>query len=154
MTEQQPPFELQPAHKYFSANCFNKTWDLIDKPNRTPDEELAMLHTSMASLWHWSQREDVKPQNLSVGHWQVSRVYALLGQAENALRYGALSLRLAEGLEPFYTGFAYEALARAEMVGGNKEKMNEYLEKARAWAEQVDDEEDKQVLMGDLGTIK
>lgn len=154
MTEEKPPFELQSAHKYFSADCFNQTWDLIEKTNRTPEEDLAMLHTSMTSLWHWNQREDVKPQNLSVGYWQIARVYALLGQVENALRYGAMCLKLAEGLEPFYSGFAYEALARAQMVAGNKEKMHEYLEKARALAEQVGDEEDKQTLLGDLDSIK
>jgi hypothetical protein len=154
MTENQPPFDLQAAHKFFAAHCFNSTWDLIDKSRRTPEEEMSMLQTSMASLWHWSQRGDAKPQNLSVGHWQVSRVYALLGDVENSLKYGSAALKLAEGLEPFYAGFAYEALARAEMVAGNKEKMNEYLEKARALAEKVEDQEDKQILMGDLGSIK
>ena len=113
-----------------------------------------MLQTAMASLWHWSQREDATPQNLSVGNWQVSRVYCLLGQVDNARRYAEVSLKLAEGSEPFYAAFAYEALARAEMVAGNKAKMQEYLEKALALAEKVEYEEDKQVLMGDLGSIK
>ena len=40
------------------------------------------------------------------------------------------------------------------MVEGNKAKMQEYLEKAFALAEKVEDEEDKQVLMGDLESIK
>jgi hypothetical protein len=40
------------------------------------------------------------------------------------------------------------------MVAGNRGKMQEYLDKARALAEKVEDEEDKQVLAGDLGTIK
>ena len=150
----KPDFDLAVVHRYFSATCFNKTWEFIDNPHRSPDEELAMLQTAMASLWHWSQREDAMSQNLSVGNWQISRVYCLLGQAENARRYAEVSLKLAEGCEPFYAAFAYEALARAEMVAGNKAKMQEYLEKAFALAEKVEDEEDKQVLMGDLGSIK
>jgi hypothetical protein len=77
----------------------------------------------------------------------------LLNQVDTALKYGAMALKLAEGLESFYSGFAYEALARAEMVAGNREKMNDYLEKARALAAQVEDEEDKRVLLGDLATI-
>jgi hypothetical protein len=154
MAETQPPFDLQAAHKYFSAHCFNSAWDLIEKSKRTMEEDITMLQRSLASLWHWTQRQDAKPQNLSVGYWQVARVYTLLGQVENALAYGAMSLKLAEGLEPFYSGFAYEALARAQMVAGNRDKMNEYLEKARALANQVEDEEDKQTLIGDLETIK
>ena len=150
----KPNFDIAAVHRFFSAMCFNKTWEFIDNPHRTSDEELAMLQTAMTSLWHWSQREDATPQNLSVGNWQVSRVYCLLGQAENARRYAEVSLKLADGCEPFYVAFAYEALARAEMVAGNKAKMQECLEKAFALAEKVEDEEDKQVLMGDLENIK
>jgi hypothetical protein len=150
----KPDFDLAAAHKYFSATCFNKTWEYIDNPHRTPEEDMSMLQTSIASLWHWSQREDVTQQNLSVGNWQISRVYCLLGQADNARRYAEVSLKLAEDHEPFYIAFAYEAFARAEMVAGNKAKMQEYLDKAFVLVEKVEDEEDKQVLMGDLGSIK
>jgi hypothetical protein len=150
----QPAFDVKAAHKYFSAECFNKTWDLIDNPNRTSEEDKSMLQTSMASLWHWTQRDGAKPQNLSVGNWQVSRVYALLGQADNARRYGEISLKLAQGTTSFYSGFAYEALARAEMVAGNKAKMQEYLQRANVLADQVEDKEDKQVLSSDLKSIK
>jgi tetratricopeptide (TPR) repeat protein len=150
----KPDFDLAAAHKYFSATCFNKTWEYIDNPHRTPEEDMSMLQTAMTSLWHWSQREDATLQNLSVGNWQVSRVYALLGQVDNARGYAEVSLKLAKGYEPFYAAFAYEALARAEMVAGNKAKMQEYLDKALALAEKVEDEEDKQVLMADLGSIK
>ena len=150
----QPDFDLQVTHRYFSATCFNKTWELIDNPNRSEDDNFSMLQTAMASLWHWSQREDAKPQNLSVGYWQVSRVYALLGQADNARRYAETSLKLSKGCKPFYGGFAYEALARAEMVAGNQEKMNQYLNKARQLAKEIEDTEDKEVLMTDLDSIK
>jgi len=150
----KPDFDMATVHRYFSATCFNKTWEFIDNLNRTPEEDRMMLQTSMASLWHWTQCEDAKPQNLSVGNWQVSRVFALLGQADNARKYAEVSLKLAEGEPPFYVAFAYEALARAEMVAGNKAKMQEYLDKALVLAEKVEDEEDKQVLLGDLGSIK
>ena len=149
----QPDFDPQLAHRYFSATCFNKTWELIDNPHRTPTDDLSMLQSAMTSLWHWTQREDAKPQNFSVGYWQVSRVFTLLRQAENARVYAQASLKHSEGCAPFYIGFAYESLARAEMVGGNQAKMNEYLAKAREFAEKVEDAEDKEVLMDDLGTI-
>jgi len=150
----KPDFDLQVTHRYFSGNCFNKTWEFIDNPNRTDEDNLSMLQTAMASLWHWTQREDAKSQNLSVGNWQVSRVFALMGQADNARKYAEVSLKYSEGCEPFYIGFAYEALARAEMAARNQEKMNEYLKKAHELAKKVEDPEDKEVLMGDLNSIK
>ena len=149
----QPDFDLQTTHRYFSATCFNKTWEFIDNPNRTKEDNLSMLQTALASLWHWTQREDAKPQNFSVGNWQVSRVFALLGQADNARRYAEVSLKQSESCEPFHTGFAYEALARAEMVAGNQALMNAYLAKAREFAEKVEDPDDKEALQGDLASI-
>jgi len=150
-----PTFDVAAAHKYFAADCYNQTWNFIDKRNRTPEEDLSMLQTAMASLWHWSQREDATPTNFSIGYWQVSRVFALMGQADNARRYGEMSLKSAQdGAEIVFVGFGYEALARAERVAGNKEKMKEYLAQAWSYAENVEDEEDKKLLVKDLETIQ
>lgn len=151
----QPDFDLTSAHKFFSANCFNKTWDYIDNLARDAKDGDMMLMLAMASLWHWTQREDCTGQNLSVGYWQVSRVFALLGQADNARHFGQMSLDLAKSnsLAPFYVGYAYEALARAESIAGNNTKIEEYLAEAQRWANQVTEVDDKQLLVKDLNTI-
>jgi len=153
MSEQA--FDTAPAHKFFSADCFNSTWGFIDKESRTPEEDEQMLLLAMSSLWHWTQREDHTPTNLSIGYWQVSRVYALLGRGEEARRYGKRALDAATRGEadPFTFGYAYEALARAEAVAGDGAKSAEYLEKAKQAAENVEDEESKTWLLNDLKTI-
>jgi hypothetical protein len=51
-------FDRTAAHRYFSANCFNKAWTLIDKEDRTPEEDQQMIRLNQASIWHWTQRED------------------------------------------------------------------------------------------------
>jgi len=150
-----PNFDIQQAHTYFSTDCFNRTWDNMDKNGgRSIEENMEMLHTAIASVWHWSQREDVTPQNLSVGYWQVSHVYCLIRQPNNARRYGLLSLQYAKDLSPFYRGYAYETLARAEMINGNRVIMLTHLDKAREMAGQVEDEKEKQRLLKELETIK
>ena len=148
-------FDLPSAHQYFSASCFNHAWDFIDKPVRSPDEDNTMLQLSFASLWHWTQRPECTPTNLSVGYWQVSRVYALLNQADNARLYGQLCLESAskEGVEPYYKGAAYEALARAELIADNKGAMQEYLDQANHIAGSLTDKEEKEMLLKDLATI-
>jgi hypothetical protein len=152
----KPDFDLAAAHKYFSVDCFNKTWDYIDKPVRTTSEGDAMLHLSLASLWHWTQREDCTDTNLSVGYWQVSRVFALLQQADNARHYGELCLEASQkkGVQPFYLGYAYEALARAEQVAGNLDKMENFLVQAHQTAALISDAEEKKMLVQDLATIR
>ena len=147
--------DKQAAHKQFSASCFNEAWDFIDKQNRSREDELNMLLAAMASLWHWKQRPDTSATNLSVGFWQVSRVYCLLGETENARKYGLLSLEESrkEEVAPFYLGYSYEALARAAALAGDREKMGEYLNLARDACEQVKDEDSRKMLLDDLATI-
>lgn len=151
----QLTFDLQAAHKYFSATYFNRTWDYIVKAVRSGEEDDAMLACSMASLWHWMQREDHTVKNLSVGNWQVSRVYALRREAHNARRFGERALEYAKTLGvPFYLGYAYEALARAELIVQNTSQGMEYLRESRRFAEQVIEAEDKELLTKDLDALE
>ena len=151
----QPTFNLNEAHEYFSAELFNTTWEYIEQADdRSTEEEMTMLHLAMASLWHWTQRQDVKAANLYASYWQVSRVYNLLRQPDNARTYGLLALKHAENLDPFFKGYAYETLARAEMQLGNRAVMKDYLEKAKKMVDKIEDQGDKQLLLRDLATIK
>jgi hypothetical protein len=151
----EPDFDLKTAHKFFSAACFNMTWDLMDKAERTPEEDEQMIRLTLASHWHWTQRDDYADTFASVAHWQTSRVYAIIGEADNARKYGELSLERAQGddVPPFYLGYAYEALARAESVAGDSGKTKEYLRKAREAAAQVEDEDTRKMLLDDLDSI-
>jgi hypothetical protein len=149
-------FDQKAAHKYFSVNCFNQAWDLIDKTGRTPEEDEEMIRLSFASHYHWTQRDDNANTGSSIALWQISRIYAILGRADNARRYGQLCLKASqgEGVTPFYLGYAYEALARAEATGGNEEEMQAFLNDARTTAEQIKEEDEKNMLLDDLNTIQ
>ena len=121
---EKPAFNIDEAHMYFSSEAYKMAWTYIEQEGqRSPDEEQTMLHAAIASLWHWSQRSDVRVENLSVAHWQVSRVYNLIGQPENARVYGQLALVYAQHIEPVFKAYAYETLARAEMLLGNQNTM-------------------------------
>ena len=152
MTEKQE-FDRAAAHQYFSADCFNQAWELIDKADRTPEEDQQMIRLSQASMWHWTQREDCTDKNMSIGYWQASRIYALLEQPANAREYGQLALNTSKEQAPFYQGFAHEALARAEWVAGNREKAEEHLRQARLLVDEIEDPDDKKILDADLETI-
>jgi hypothetical protein len=152
---EQTELDLPTAHRYFSAACFNAAWKMIDKPIRTPAEDEQMLLRAMASFYHWTQRPEVNTTNRSVSLWQISRVYALLGQPENALRYArqCLAESQAASLPPFFIGYGYEALARAEKLSGNETGWREAQAAALAACEQVTEVEDREVLLADLKTL-
>lgn len=150
-----PNFDIQQAHTFFSDDCSNRTWGNMDKNSiRSTEENMEMLHTAIASIWHWSQRKDVTCENLSVGYWQVSRVYCLIRQPNNARTYGMLALQYAKELSPFFRGYAYETLARAEMIANKRVIMLTHLEKAHEMLMQINDEVNKQRLANDLETIR
>ncbi len=94
----KPPLDEPSAHEHFSSGCFNRTWDLMEKPDRTELEDEEMLLAAHASLWHWMQRPDYAPEKRAIGHWQLSRVSCLTGRGEAALAHARLSLEAARDL--------------------------------------------------------
>jgi len=152
----QAEFDIEAAHQFFAAQCFNAAWDLIENPNRTAQEDEEMLRLSLASHWHWTQRNDYTATTQSIAHWQTARIYALLGQGDNARHYAQMCLQAGQnqGVAPIYLAYAYEALARAEAVAGNKKQMTLYLGEARQIANSIAESDSKQQLLDDLATIK
>lgn len=146
-------FNLEESHKHFSKHCFNRAWDLIDKTNRTPEENQQMIHLAHASLWHWSERPDCTPKNLSIGYWQLARIYALVGDGNSAAKYARICLEKTPKEDPFLMGYANEALARAELILGNKEEAKKHQAEALLFWEGIPDAEDKQMLLRDLESL-
>jgi hypothetical protein len=147
-----PEFDVTAAHRYFSADCFNRVWALLDNPERTPREEQEMVELCLASVWHWTKREDCTDTNMSIGYWQASRVYATIGLANEARRYGELCLAASRGPDvlPFFLGYAHEALGRAELVAGNADRAREHLAESRRIAEGLPNPDAKKQLLADL----
>ena len=106
------------------------------------------------ALWHWTQGSDCTPKNLSIGHWQLSRVYAMLGQGENALRSARMCLHYSESTSPFFIGYAHEALARSAMVENDDAGKAHHLKEARRYLAQVTIERDRALLQADLQSLE
>ncbi len=86
------------AHERFSAECFNACWELIEKDERTPEDDEEMLNLAHASAWHWSKRPDFAPSKRVIALWQLSRVNSLLGQGEVALGHATRALEAARDI--------------------------------------------------------
>jgi len=145
--------DLKKTHRKFAVVCFNATWDLIEKENRTPDEDAQMIHMAHASRYHWG--EIGTPLNFARGDWQISRVYAILGQGENALNFAKSCLHLCidNELGDFDLAFAYEAAARAFAILGDKKMKEKHLKLAKDAGEVIAKEDDKKYFFNELVTI-
>jgi hypothetical protein len=149
-------------HRKMAAQLFNRTWDLIDKGDtRTSDENDDMIHSAHASRYHWGvvvvsgEYPKIGPMNLERGDWQISRVYALLKRPEPSLHHANRCLTICEEqkIGDFDIAFAYEAMARAYVVIGDK-KFEDFLKKAQKAGEAISKEEDKKYFFSELQTIK
>lgn len=141
-------------HKKLSADCFNRAWELLDKEGRTKEENERMISLAHASLAHWRMREDCTDQNLSIGYWQIARVYAVLGQGANACRYGELCLRVSGKEPPFYLAYAHEALARAALLNRQRDAFDRHLSEAKALAAKLTDADEKKLIQDDLDSLQ
>jgi hypothetical protein len=136
-----------------AVDLFNHVWTLLDKADRTPEEDDEMVHAAHASRLHWA--EVGARVNLVRGEWQISRVYATLGRPEPALYHAKRCLELCEGaeLEDFDLPYAYEALARAHAIAGNWKERDRYEKLARDAGERIADADDREHFLADLSTL-
>ena len=138
-----------------AADCFNKTWTLIEQPDRTPADDDEMVHCAHASAYHWHNVGTAA--NRARAEWQCSRVYAILGRSEPALQHARRCLELVESspgeMEEFDLPAAYEALARAHWAAGDLDESHRYAELGREATAKIADEDDRQHLEGDFATI-
>jgi hypothetical protein len=150
-----PPIDEQ-QHRELAVGLFNQVWEMLRMPNRTPFQDDQMVHAAHASRWHWGQvRAGAGPQQLAVGEWQCSRVYAVLGRAEPAMHHARSSLAVCEesGLGDWVLAAAYEALARASGVAGDREGFSIWLERARNATAVIADPQDRGVIEQDLAAL-
>lgn len=136
-----------------ATELFNHVWTLLDTPDRSSEQDDAMVHAAHASRWHWGRVGS--PDQWAVGEWQCSRVYAVLGRGDQALFHArrCLDISAASGADPFVRASAHEALARAHAVLGEFEEARTERNLAYAIAVELDDDDDRGVIEGDLGTL-
>jgi hypothetical protein len=141
------------VERTLAVDLFNHVWTLLDKAGRTSEENDEMIHAAHASAYHWSVVGE--PVNRARGEWQCSRVYAVLGRAEPALAHAQRCLDLCEehGIGDFDIAYAYEALARAHAVGGDRGEAARYRARAEGAAAAVGEDEDRELVRQELATL-
>ena len=141
--------------KLLASQLFNEVWRLMEQDVRTRDDDDRMIHMAHASRYHWGQVSDATPAHRARGEWQVSRVYSVLGRGEPAMHHARRVLDLCEenGIGDWDLGFAYEAIARAYAVAGDAANAREFTDRSLAAAEDIAEDEDRDLLLADLETI-
>jgi hypothetical protein len=148
--DQPPDDDLETR---WGKDLFNRVWTLLEMEKRSLDDDIEMIHTVHASCYHWSRVG--QPVNFARGEWQCSRVYATLGRAESAIFHAERCRAICadHGIGDFDLAFAYEALARAHAVAGDRAESDRWAELARAACGDIKDDDDRQIVLTDLATL-
>ena len=136
--------------RQLGVTLFNEAWRLME--SREDDDRL--LEVAYASAYHWSEAPECIPANRARSHWQISRVYVVLGRPEPALWHAHRCLQLCEehGIGDFDIAYAYEGLARACVLAGEPSAAA-WREKARAAGDAIADSEDREHFGEDFATL-
>jgi len=142
-------------HEKVAKDCFNKTWELLEKKDRTHEEDNEMVHTVHTSRYHWGVMVVNKlgtPVNLQRGEWQIARVYTVLKRKEPALYHANICLEITKehNIGDFDLAFAYEAIARASALAGKPEDYKSYLNLAKEAGEKIKIKEDRDYFFEEL----
>lgn len=143
-------YSIKECHKKFAVDSFNLVWSLLDKKDRTKEEDDKMVHATHTSRFHWG--EIGTPLEVERGEWQVSRVYSVLNRPQPALYHAQRCLEICRenNIGDFDIAFAYEAMARANAALGKKSEYEKYFQLAKEAGEKIKGKEDKDVFIGDL----
>jgi hypothetical protein len=153
-----PPARLpdldRDTERRLAAGLFNETWRFLDMPKRRPEQDDEMLHAAHASRYHWGKVGE--PVALARGEWLCSRVYCVLKRPSSAIWHAHRCLELCQefGGEDWDEAAAYEGLARAYSVAGNKNERNAWLARAHEAIKAIKSQEDREPIEADLKTIK
>jgi hypothetical protein len=152
-TEAASPLEDREAHRRYGVALFNRTWELMGRSDRTPDDDAEIVHTAHASTCHWLACG--APENFARGEWLCSRAYVTVGRPEPALYHAQRVLDICQrhGIGDWDLAYAYEALARASALGGDVGAARDWHAKASRAADDIAEEDDRAQLLTDLDTI-
>ncbi len=145
---------LDPAdERRVAVSLFNATWPLLRRMDRSPEDDLRMLHMAHASRYHWERSASSCTWLGASG--SAPCVYAVLGRPEPARFHAERSLQLCEihGIGDFDLAYAHEALARGHRVAGDAGAAAAEATMARDLADGIADSDDREHFLSDLADL-
>jgi hypothetical protein len=141
------------AHQYFAIETFNGAWELIEKRERTADDDAEMLQRAFASRWHWGFVGG--PEQLATGDWQIAHVASLLGYGWMAQFYARRAFEICEreSWTDWRRASMLEGLARSAAAAGDFAARAHYFALAEDAIAQIAEAGDRALIASQLATV-
>jgi len=144
------PEEVRRWNRRFAVELFNRSWDLLEMPDRSADDDAEMLAAAFASAWHW--RQVGTAENIALGDHQISKVASHVGQPALALHYARRALEAIEigHFGNWQVAAAYEGMARACAAAGDDAGRDYWVQRCTVALGAVPDAADRSVVAEQL----
>jgi hypothetical protein len=139
--------------RWFAVQCNNRSWDLIAKPDRSPEEDRELLAGAYASAFHWERVGT--PINAARADLTVAHAHAALGNGQLALFHAQRCLSFFERGqgEDWDLAFAHAAVAYAAAVSGDASLHAKHYASAKERGANITDAEDRRIFHGEFSRI-
>ena len=117
---EEKTFTKAAAHLHFAKQFTGKIWELLEKPERTLEEDELLVDYTHASLTHW--RVAGTEVHLQRGAWMLAHVYTVLSNTVLAMQHAQHCFELTE----------------------------KYIEKADKAGAAIKNEEDREIFLDDF----
>jgi hypothetical protein len=147
---EDPPEEVARWHRRFAIELFNRSWDLLEQPERTADDDAEMLAAAFGSAFHWAQVGTA--ENRALGDHQIAKVASHVGQPALALHYARRALEAMElgRFGDWQLAAAYEGMARACAAVGDVAGRDYWVQRCSIALGAVPDAADRSVIAQQL----
>ena len=137
-------------HRRFAVDLFNRSWDLLEQPERSPDDDAEMLAAAFGSAYHWAQVGTA--ENRALGDHQIAKVASHAGQPALALHYARRALEAVEvgHFGDWQVAAAYEGMARASAAAGDIAGRDYWVQRCTVALGAVPDAADRSVVAEQL----
>lgn len=136
-----------------AVESYNRCWDLLDRDDRSQDEDFDLLTSAFVSRYHRSLAGG--PEQWTVSNWMVSRAAADIGEGSLSL---AFARRANDAVREFdapdwLVASAAEGMARAYAALGSEQDRDEWFNKAEGLVAALADEEDRELIASQLASV-
>ena len=144
--------DLNEMHQSLAINLNQETWGLLEREDRTDNDDQRMITFAKGSLYHWQRSPNCRPVNHQRGEWLISHVYAVLNCGKEALSHAeiCMDITMNESLNDLDLAYAYECKARAYAALGSPQKMNKCYLNAKTIGKTIKKNKDKKLFFSDL----
>jgi len=150
-----PPTETAAGdwHRRQGVETNNDAHDLLERVDRSPEEDEELLRLAYASAFHWDRATGTTAANRARAAHLVARALIATGQPERGLLSAdrCLAICREHTLDDFDLAYAQEARARALLALGRHQ--DAHAAAAAALAVPIADAEDKQIVDRDLADL-